>query len=59
MRGTVAPCRILGLYRDSTGIVEKKMETTTMGLYRDFIRVILGSYWDNAKENGNYYNGVI
>ena len=22
-------------------------------------RVILGLYWDNGKENGNYYHGVI
>ena len=29
------------------GIMEK-METTINGLY-----------WDNGKENGNYYNGVI
>ena len=35
------------------GIVEKKMETTTMGYIRS-IGYILGSYWDNAK-NGNYY----
>ena len=33
----------MGLY---LGIMEKRMETTTMGLYRD-----------NGKENGNYYNG--
>ena len=32
--------------------MEKKMETTT--LYRDYIWVILGLYWDNGKENGNY-----
>ena len=31
------------------------METTMLGL----CRVILGFYWDNGKENGNYYNGVI
>ena len=24
-----------------------------------FLRIILGLYWDNGKENGNYYNGVI
>ena len=36
--------------------MEKKMETTTMGLYRDYNRVyILGLYWDNGEENGNYY----
>ena len=28
------------------------METTTMG----FIGCILGLYWDNGKENGNYYS---
>ena len=33
--------------------MEKKMETTLMG----YIGVIiLGSYWDNGRENGNYYN---
>ena len=29
-----------------------------MGLYRDYrvyVRVILGLFWDNGKENGNYY----
>ena len=30
------------------------METTIMG----YIRIILGLYWDNGKENGNYYNGL-
>ena len=29
------------------------METTIMG----FIGHIMGLYWDNGKENGNYYNG--
>ena len=28
------------------------METTTMG----FIGYIMGLYWDNRKENGNYYS---
>ena len=32
------------------------MKTTTMG-YIGIIRYILGLYWDNGKENGNYYNG--
>ena len=31
------------------------METTTMGL--GFRVQGLGLYWDNGKENGNYYNG--
>ena len=31
------------------------METTIMGLYRVYNR---GLYWDNEKENGNYYNGL-
>ena len=35
---------MLGLYRDNA----KKMETT--------IIYILGLYWDNGKENGNYYS---
>ena len=30
------------------GIMEKKMETT-------IYRVLLELYWDNGKENGNYY----
>ena len=34
--------------------MEKKMEATTMDLG---FRVILGLYWDNGKENGNYYLG--
>ena len=34
---------ILGLY---IGVIEKKMETT----------IILGFYWDDEKENGNYYS---
>ena len=29
-----------------------------IGLYRDYIGNILGLYWDNGKENGNYYNGL-
>ena len=29
------------------------METTVMG----YIGFILGLYWGNGKENGNYYNG--
>ena len=36
------------------GIMEKKMETTTMG----YIGIIQGLYRDNGKENGNYYNGL-
>ena len=35
------------------GIMEKKMGTTITG----YIRVILGLYGDNGKENGNYYLG--
>ena len=27
------------------------------GLCRHYIRVIQGMYWDNGKENGNYYLG--
>ena len=32
------------------------MKTTI--LYRDYMEVILGIYWDNGKENGNYYIGL-
>ena len=32
--------------------MEKKIETTTRGLYRISG---LGIYWDNGRENGNYY----
>ena len=35
------------------GLMENKIETTTMGLG---FRVILVFYWDNGKENGNFYN---
>ena len=31
------------------------METTIMGIVEGYI--IYGIYWDNGKENGNYYNG--
>ena len=34
------------------------METTIMG-YIGLYRVILGLYWDNGKENGNYYSYVV
>ena len=34
--------------------MQKKVETTIMGYIR-IIVLILGSYWDNGKENGNYY----
>ena len=37
------------------GIMEKKMETTIMGDI-GIIRYMLGIYWDNGEENGNYYN---
>ena len=43
-----------GLYRvyiGVIGIMEKKMENTVMG----YIGRIFGKYWDNGKENGNYY----
>ena len=33
------------------GIMEKRMETT-IGVYR-------GSMWDDGKENGNFYLGVV
>ena len=35
--------KLLGSYRD----------------YRDYVGIILGLYWDNGKESGNYYNGVV
>ena len=41
--------------RGCLGIMEKKMETTVL----DYVRIlgyILGIYWDNGKENGNYYS---
>ena len=37
-------------------IQEKKMETTIVG-YIGIIGYILGLYWGNGKENGNYYSG--
>ena len=39
------------IYWDYIGIMENKMETTSLGL-----RVILRLYWDNGKENANYRN---
>ena len=26
------------------------------GLYRDYVGFILGYYWENGKEHGNYYS---
>ena len=37
--------------------LETEMETGVQSLSN--IRAILGLYWDNGKENGNYYNEVI
>ena len=38
--------------------MEKKMETTVLsGSLGGYLRDILGLYWDNGKENGNYYLG--
>ena len=36
------------------GIMEKKMETTIV--YKVNIRIMVGLYGDNGKENGNYYS---
>ena len=59
----------IGLYWGYIGIMEKKMETTTilgyMGDYKVYIYIyiwviwgiigyILGLYWDNGKEHGKY-----
>ena len=46
---------ILGFY---IGIMEKKMETTgIIGFLYGYNGVYIGVlYWDNGKENGNYYN---
>ena len=59
----------MGSYWGSIGIMEKKMETTRvywgyigfriLGLYWGTIRVILGFYRDNEKENGNYYRIIV
>ena len=37
------------------GRMEKRMETTILGLCR-VEGLGLGMYWDNGKENGNYYS---
>ena len=34
------------------------MVVKIMGPFLGYIRVILGLYRDNGKENGNYYNGL-
>ena len=43
----------LGTTMTYIGIMEDNMETTIMG-YIGIIGYILGLYWDNGKENGNY-----
>ena len=35
------------------------METTIMGYIGVILGYILGLYWDNGKENGNYYLGSL
>ena len=42
------------VYCGYIGRMEKKMETTEMG----YMGYMLGLYWDNGKENRNYYNGL-
>ena len=37
------------------GVMENEMEATIMG-YIGIIGYILGLYWGNGKENGNYYS---
>ena len=34
--------------------MENETEATKIG----YSRVILGSYWDNGKQHGYYYNGI-
>ena len=48
-------CRVvvLGLYWGNIGIMEKKMETTIV------LQAYIGVYWDNGRENANYYNGLV
>ena len=41
-----------------TGIMEKNMETTIMGEIGIIGYIYWGLYWDNGKENGNYYKGL-
>ena len=31
------------------------MRISLLGLYKGYIGVIQGLYWDNGKESGNYY----
>ena len=46
----------LGLCRDYVGIMEKNMDTTIMGLYRDQ-GLGLGLSGNDGKQHGNYYLG--
>ena len=39
---------------ESTGVIGVIL--CILGLERDYIGYILGFYWDNGKENGNYYS---
>ena len=48
MRWISGPRQLVGLrFRIKIGIMEKKMETSIMGLYRDYIGYILGFYRDD------------
>ena len=46
---------------ETTIVFRVYRDSTIVGLYRDYIRVILALYRDNGKENGNYrdYRGYI
>ena len=39
----------------NVGVVEKKMESTRGGYIGIIAGYILRLYWDNGRENGNYY----
>ena len=47
---------ILGIYWGYIGIMEKNMETTIV-VYLGMMGLYWGTYWDNGKQNGNYYLG--
>ena len=49
---------LAGLWLAANEGMEKKMETTILGYIGTIIVYVLGLYWDNGKENGNYYNGL-
>ena len=69
---TPAACRIIRALSATRQCPQQQLQAESIGLYRVYIGVYIGImekimdnyysrgglYWDDGKENGNYYNGL-